>query len=88
MGGSGQVSERIMDRLGDRVKLKRPVTYVDQSGDSIIIETLNHEVYEVIQPSQKRAYTKQASCILQLVTKCDPDSGVISAGTFLPLSSK
>uniref|UniRef100_A0A8C9M9Y1 Amine oxidase n=1 Tax=Panthera tigris altaica TaxID=74533 RepID=A0A8C9M9Y1_PANTA len=46
VGGSGQVSERIMDRLGDRVKLKRPVTYVDQSGDSIIIETLNHEVYE------------------------------------------
>ncbi|KAK2490928.1 hypothetical protein MC885_017066 [Smutsia gigantea] len=46
VGGSGQVSERIMDLLGDRVKLRRPVTYVDQSGDNIIIETLNHELYE------------------------------------------
>ncbi|KAF3812752.1 hypothetical protein GH733_019115 [Mirounga leonina] len=46
VGGSGQVSERIMDHLGDRVKLRCPVTYVDQSGDNIIIETLNHELYE------------------------------------------
>ncbi|XP_057574900.1 amine oxidase [flavin-containing] A [Hippopotamus amphibius kiboko] len=46
VGGSGQVSERIMQLLGDRVKLRCPVTYVDQSGDNIIIETLNHEVYE------------------------------------------
>ncbi|XP_029786114.1 amine oxidase [flavin-containing] A [Suricata suricatta] len=46
VGGSGQVSERIMDRLGDRVKLKHPVTYVDQSSDTIVVETLNHEVYE------------------------------------------
>lgn len=53
MGGSGQVSERIMERLGNRVKLRCPVTYVDQSGDNIIIETLNHETYEVIQPSPK-----------------------------------
>ncbi|KFO19234.1 amine oxidase [flavin-containing] A [Fukomys damarensis] len=45
-GGSGQVCERIMGLLGDRVKLNRPVTYVDQSGDNIIIETLNHELYE------------------------------------------
>ncbi|XP_008583930.1 PREDICTED: amine oxidase [flavin-containing] A [Galeopterus variegatus] len=46
VGGSGQVSERIMDLLGDRVKLKHPVTCVDQSGDNVIIETLNHELYE------------------------------------------
>ncbi|XP_077001731.1 amine oxidase [flavin-containing] A isoform X2 [Tamandua tetradactyla] len=46
VGGSGQVSERIMDLLGDCVKLKRPVTYIDQSGDNIIVETLNHELYE------------------------------------------
>uniref|UniRef100_A0A8C2UQK3 Amine oxidase n=2 Tax=Chinchilla lanigera TaxID=34839 RepID=A0A8C2UQK3_CHILA len=45
-GGSGQVSERIMGLLGDRVKLNCPVTYVDQSGDNIIIETLSHEHYE------------------------------------------
>uniref|UniRef100_UPI0023DCFDA7 amine oxidase [flavin-containing] A n=1 Tax=Callithrix jacchus TaxID=9483 RepID=UPI0023DCFDA7 len=46
VGGSGQVSERIMDRLGHRVKLNHPVTHVDQSSDNVIIETLNHEHYE------------------------------------------
>ncbi|KAG8508096.1 Amine oxidase [flavin-containing] A, partial [Galemys pyrenaicus] len=46
VGGSGQVSERIMALLGDRVKLSCPVTGVDQSGENIIITTLNHEVYE------------------------------------------
>ncbi|XP_003939638.1 amine oxidase [flavin-containing] A [Saimiri boliviensis] len=46
VGGSGQVSERIMDRLGHRVKLNCPVTHVDQSSDNVIIETLNHEHYE------------------------------------------
>lgn len=47
MGGSGQVSERIMDLLGDRVKLERPVTHIDQTGENVLVETLNHEVYEV-----------------------------------------
>ncbi|XP_049727233.1 amine oxidase [flavin-containing] A [Elephas maximus indicus] len=46
VGGSGQVSERIMDLLGERVKLRCPVSSIDQSGENIIIETLNHEVYE------------------------------------------
>nr|XP_005324039.2 amine oxidase [flavin-containing] A [Ictidomys tridecemlineatus] len=46
VGGSGQVSERIMELLGDRVKLSHPVTYIDQSGANITIETLNHECYE------------------------------------------
>ncbi|XP_045144212.1 amine oxidase [flavin-containing] B [Echinops telfairi] len=46
VGGSGQVSERIMDILGDRVKLERPVTYIDQTGENVVVETLNHEVYE------------------------------------------
>ncbi|XP_012498278.1 PREDICTED: amine oxidase [flavin-containing] A [Propithecus coquereli] len=46
VGGSSQVSERMMDLLGDRVKLNHPVTYVDQSSDNIIVETLNHELYE------------------------------------------
>lgn len=41
-----------MELLGDRVKLEHPVTYVDQSGDNIIVETLNHEHFEVIQFSQ------------------------------------
>lgn len=53
VGGSGQVSELIMERLGDRVKLCQPVTCVDQSGDNIIVHTLNGEVYQVIQSSQK-----------------------------------
>ncbi|ELK36591.1 PREDICTED: amine oxidase [flavin-containing] A [Myotis davidii] len=46
VGGSGQVSERIMERLGGRVKLSQPVTFVDQSGDNIIIQTLNNEIYQ------------------------------------------
>ncbi|KAF6090990.1 monoamine oxidase A [Phyllostomus discolor] len=46
VGGSAQVSEKIMSLLGNRVKLMRPVTCIDQSGDNIIIQTLNHEVYE------------------------------------------
>ncbi|XP_012783233.2 amine oxidase [flavin-containing] A [Ochotona princeps] len=46
LGGSGQISEKIMELLGDRVKLNRPVTYVDQTNDNIIVETLNHETYE------------------------------------------
>ncbi|XP_041114988.1 amine oxidase [flavin-containing] [Polyodon spathula] len=46
VGGSGQLSERLMDRLGDRVKLERPVCSIDQSGDNVVVETLNHEKYE------------------------------------------
>ncbi|XP_039707485.1 amine oxidase [flavin-containing] A isoform X2 [Pteropus medius] len=46
VGGSGQVSERITNLLGDKVKLRHPVTFVDQSGENIIIETLNHEIYK------------------------------------------
>nr|XP_034341615.1 amine oxidase [flavin-containing] A [Arvicanthis niloticus] len=46
VGGSGQVSERIMVLLGDKVKLSSPVTYIDQTDDNIIVETLNHEHYE------------------------------------------
>ncbi|XP_021008621.2 amine oxidase [flavin-containing] A [Mus caroli] len=46
VGGSGQISEQIMALLGDKVKLSSPVTYIDQTDDNIIIETLNHEHYE------------------------------------------
>ena len=46
VGGSGQVSEQIMGLLGDKVKLSSPVTYIDQTDDNIIVETLNHEHYE------------------------------------------
>ncbi|XP_075813244.1 amine oxidase [flavin-containing] A [Microtus pennsylvanicus] len=46
VGGAGQVSEKMMDLLGDKVKLNSPVTYIDQTDDNIIVETLNHEHYE------------------------------------------
>ncbi|XP_077150934.1 amine oxidase [flavin-containing] A-like isoform X1 [Ranitomeya variabilis] len=46
VGGSGQISEKIMARLQDRVKLERPVIRLDQSGEVVIVETLNHEVYQ------------------------------------------
>ncbi|XP_049623225.1 amine oxidase [flavin-containing] B [Suncus etruscus] len=46
VGGSGQVSERIMELLGDQVKLERPVIHIDQTGKTIVVETLNHEIYE------------------------------------------
>lgn len=46
IGGSGQVSERIKDILGDRVKLERPVIHIDQTGENVIVKTLNHEIYE------------------------------------------
>ena len=43
-----------MQLLGDKVKLRSPVTYVDQSSENITIETLNRELYEVIQFCQKK----------------------------------
>ncbi|XP_039203389.1 amine oxidase [flavin-containing] A-like [Crotalus tigris] len=46
IGGSGQITEKIMELLRDKVKLESPVVHIDQSGDSIIVETLNHEIYE------------------------------------------
>ncbi|CAM5078882.1 unnamed protein product [Eretmochelys imbricata] len=46
VGGSGQITEKIMELLKGRVKLERPVVCIDQSGDSVIVETLNHEIYE------------------------------------------
>ncbi|XP_058042210.1 amine oxidase [flavin-containing] B-like [Ahaetulla prasina] len=46
IGGSGQISEKIMEYLGKRVKLEKPVTYVDQTGGNVIVETLGHERYE------------------------------------------
>lgn len=41
------MSERIMGLLGDRVKLERPVIHIDQNGENVVVETLNHEIYEV-----------------------------------------
>lgn len=50
VGGSGQISEKIMEHLGGRVKLRKPVIRIDQSGESVIVETLDHELYEVMKP--------------------------------------
>lgn len=49
VGGSGQISEKIMERLGGRVKLKKPVVRIDQSGENVVVETLDHELYEVMK---------------------------------------
>ncbi|NWH64944.1 AOFB oxidase, partial [Geococcyx californianus] len=46
VGGSGQISEKIMEHLGSRVKLRKPVVRIDQSGENVIVETLDHELYE------------------------------------------
>ncbi|KAG8450492.1 hypothetical protein GDO86_002957 [Hymenochirus boettgeri] len=46
VGGSGQISERIMEQLQGRVKLQSPVVRIDQSGHNVIVESLNHEIYE------------------------------------------
>ncbi|KAG2457064.1 AOF oxidase, partial [Polypterus senegalus] len=46
VGGAGQVSERLMDRLGDRVKLEKPVCSIDQTGEMVVVETLTHEKFE------------------------------------------
>ncbi|XP_006001398.1 amine oxidase [flavin-containing] [Latimeria chalumnae] len=46
VGGSSQISEKMMDLLGDQVKLQRPVVGIDQSGEDVVVETLNREKYE------------------------------------------
>lgn len=47
VGGSGQISECIAKELGDRVKLQSPVYSVDQSGDMVMVETLDKQTYRV-----------------------------------------
>lgn len=54
MGGANQVTERIMELLGERVKLERPVVRIDQTGESVLVETLNHELYEVTKALKLR----------------------------------
>ncbi|XP_071993871.1 amine oxidase [flavin-containing]-like [Engystomops pustulosus] len=46
VGGAGQISEKMAERLQGRVKLQRPVVRIDQSAENIIVETVNHEIYE------------------------------------------
>ncbi|XP_075336266.1 amine oxidase [flavin-containing] [Odontesthes bonariensis] len=44
-GGSGQISEGMANELGDRVKLESPVYRIDQSGDMVVVETVNKQTY-------------------------------------------
>ncbi|XP_035250045.1 amine oxidase [flavin-containing]-like [Anguilla anguilla] len=46
VGGSSQISERMADMLGSRVKLQRAVYSIDQSGSGVVVKTLNEETYE------------------------------------------
>ncbi|XP_061091643.1 amine oxidase [flavin-containing]-like [Conger conger] len=46
VGGSGQISEHMARRLGDRVKLERAVYSIDQTGDGVVVKTLNQETYQ------------------------------------------
>ncbi|NXS06675.1 AOFB oxidase, partial [Neodrepanis coruscans] len=46
VGGAGQISEKMMEQLGGRVKLRKPVVRIDQSGENVVVETLDHELYE------------------------------------------
>uniref|UniRef100_A0AAQ4PT10 Amine oxidase n=1 Tax=Gasterosteus aculeatus aculeatus TaxID=481459 RepID=A0AAQ4PT10_GASAC len=45
VGGSGQISEYMAEELGERVKLESPVCRIDQSGDAVVVETLDKQTY-------------------------------------------
>lgn len=50
VGGSGQISECMAKELGERVKLESPVCRIDQSGDAVVVETLDKQTYTVSAP--------------------------------------
>uniref|UniRef100_A0A3Q1K5X5 Amine oxidase n=1 Tax=Anabas testudineus TaxID=64144 RepID=A0A3Q1K5X5_ANATE len=45
MGGSSQISEFMAKELGDRVKLRSPVCRIDQTGDTVVVETVDKQTY-------------------------------------------
>uniref|UniRef100_A0A672IDQ0 Amine oxidase n=1 Tax=Salarias fasciatus TaxID=181472 RepID=A0A672IDQ0_SALFA len=45
VGGSSQISECMAQELGERVKLQSPVYRIDQSGDMVVVETLDKQTY-------------------------------------------
>uniref|UniRef100_A0A8C4HZD1 Amine oxidase n=1 Tax=Dicentrarchus labrax TaxID=13489 RepID=A0A8C4HZD1_DICLA len=45
VGGSSQISECMAKELGDQVKLQSPVYRIDQSGDMVVVETLDKQIY-------------------------------------------
>lgn len=46
-GGSSQISECMARELGERVKLESPVYSIDQTGDMVLVKTLDNETYSV-----------------------------------------
>lgn len=46
-GGSSQISECMARELGERVKLRSPVYSIDQTGDMVLVKTLDNETYSV-----------------------------------------
>ncbi|XP_076857480.1 amine oxidase [flavin-containing] [Brachyhypopomus gauderio] len=46
VGGSSQISEYMARELGDRVKLQSAVYSIDQTGDMVVVKTLNDETYK------------------------------------------
>ncbi|TNN03755.1 amine oxidase [flavin-containing] [Takifugu flavidus] len=44
-GGSSQISECMARELGERVKLESPVYSIDQTGDMVLVKTLDNEIY-------------------------------------------
>lgn len=47
VGGSSQISECMARELGDRVKLQSAVYRIDQSGDMVVVETVDKQTYTV-----------------------------------------
>ncbi|XP_072301022.1 amine oxidase [flavin-containing] [Eucyclogobius newberryi] len=45
-GGSGQISEGMAKELGERVKLQSAVYKIDQSGDNVVVETVDKQIYK------------------------------------------
>ncbi|XP_038577322.1 amine oxidase [flavin-containing] [Micropterus salmoides] len=45
VGGSSQISECMARELGDRVKLQSAVYRIDQSGDMVVVETVDKQTY-------------------------------------------
>uniref|UniRef100_UPI0009B3B2AC amine oxidase [flavin-containing]-like n=1 Tax=Monopterus albus TaxID=43700 RepID=UPI0009B3B2AC len=45
VGGSSQISERMAQELGDRVKLQSPVCRIDQTGDMVAVQTVDQQTY-------------------------------------------
>ncbi|CAL1582569.1 unnamed protein product [Knipowitschia caucasica] len=46
LGGSNQISECMAKELGDRVKLESAVYKIDHSGDTVVVETLDKQIYK------------------------------------------